>query len=108
MQCINYDWEKVKKCSYSAELATFLKELASLQVFPLSCKVQSDALVVLLRRLRTWTIFINVDLAAARQRVMVMNPSLTDDVCVHLHLSVLLSQLERFIVAVGQNQEVNG
>lgn len=45
--------------SYSAELATFLKELASLQVFPLSCEVQSDAPVVLLRRLRTWTIFIN-------------------------------------------------
>lgn len=40
--------------SYSAVLAALLKELASLQVFLLSCKVQSNALVVLLRCLWTW------------------------------------------------------
>lgn len=39
--------------SYSAVLSTLLKELASLQVFLFSLKVQSDALIVLLRRLRT-------------------------------------------------------
>lgn len=33
---------------------------------------------------------------------------LTDDVCVDLHLSVLLRQLERFIVALRQHQEVDG
>lgn len=33
---------------------------------------------------------------------------LTDDVCVDLHLSVLLRQLESLIVTVRQNQEVNG
>lgn len=32
----------------------------------------------------------------------------TNDVCVDLHLSVLLCQLEGFIVALGQNQEVDG
>lgn len=40
--------------SYSAVLATLVKELAGLQVFFLSRKVESDALVVLLSRLRTW------------------------------------------------------
>lgn len=33
---------------------------------------------------------------------------LTNDVCVDLHLSVLLRQLESFIIALGQNQEVDG
>lgn len=33
---------------------------------------------------------------------------LTDDVCIDLHLSVLLRQLESFIVALRQNQEVDG
>lgn len=33
---------------------------------------------------------------------------LTNDVCVDLHLSVLLCQLESLIVATRQNQEVNG
>lgn len=37
--------------SYSAVLPTLLKELASLKVFLLSLKVQSNALVVLLCRL---------------------------------------------------------
>lgn len=44
----------MRESSYSAVLATLLEELASLQVFLLSRKVESDALVVLLRRLRTW------------------------------------------------------
>lgn len=44
----------MRDSSYSAVLATLLEELAGLQVFLLSCKVQSNALVVLLRRLWTW------------------------------------------------------
>lgn len=32
---------------------------------------------------------------------------LTNDVCIDLHLSVLLSQLESFIIALRQNQEVD-
>ena len=42
-----------REISYSAVLPTLLKELAGLQVFLFSLKVESDALVVLLRRLRT-------------------------------------------------------
>lgn len=33
---------------------------------------------------------------------------LTNDVRVDLHLPVLLCQLESFVVALGQNQEVDG
>lgn len=33
---------------------------------------------------------------------------LTDDVCVDLHLTMLLCQLESFIVALRQDQEVDG
>lgn len=33
---------------------------------------------------------------------------LTDDVCIDLHLAVLLRQLEGLVVALRQNQEVDG
>lgn len=45
--------DSARESSYSAVLPTLLKELAGLQVFLFSLKVESDALVVLLRRLRT-------------------------------------------------------
>lgn len=45
--------EQIAGDSYSAVLPTLLEELSSLQVFLLSLKVESDALIILLRRLRT-------------------------------------------------------
>lgn len=54
-----FSWMKkifrMGKSSYSAVLATFLKELSSLQMFLFSSKIESNALVVLLCGLRTWS-----------------------------------------------------
>lgn len=43
-----------------------------------------------------------------RLQMILSTEELTDDVCVDLHLTVLLCQLEGLIVAMRQNQEMNG
>lgn len=109
-------WKRRKDWAwYSAVLATFLEEAAGLQVFPLSREVKRDALEVLLRRLRTWSMFIinhehRIQLAGPCSvcSKWLFSQQLTNDVGVDLHLSVLLRQLEGLIVAARQNQEVNG
>lgn len=79
----------------------------------LSCKVEGDALVVLLCGFRTWSTHThNIrDHSSQREKQKKKKKTctlLTNDVCVDLHLAVLLRQLEGLVVALRQNQEVDG